>query len=225
MRTILLGYAKDLDDAYSGHEFSIWEADDLLRYFNEALCLIATHRPDMFTEQKVVPVDTCNRYAEACDCTKVLDVLGQCDKNGKNVRPVQRRKERATVWAGTRQKPTFTTQITSYELLEKSSLIRLYPENLDPTAEMYVLIRCAVQPKTYTMTDVAPDERCAFMVAAAQWVLGRAKAIDGEFSQTMKQASETHFKAFWDILGMAKQSDDEYDEKYRGYPAPANKRG
>lgn len=225
MRTILLGYAKDLDDAYSGHEFSIWEADDLLRYFNEALCLIATHRPDMFTEQKVVPVDTCNRYAEACDCTKVLDVLGQCDKNGKNVRPVQRRKERATVWAGTRQKPTFTTQITSYELLEKSSLIRLYPENLDPTAEMYVLIRCAVQPKTYTMTDGAPDERCAFMVAAAQWVLGRAKAIDGEFSQTMKQASETHFKAFWDILGMAKQSDDEYDEKYRGYPAPANKRG
>lgn len=225
MRNLLLTYARDLDDAFPGYEFSIWSAEQLLGYFNEALCLIATRRPDMFTVQKIVPVDTCNRYVDACDCVKVLDVLGQCDKNGKNVRPVQRRKERATVWAQNKKHQNFTREISSYELLEKSSLIRVYPANLDPTAELWVLIRCAVEPKAYSLTDAAPDERCAFLAAACQWVLYRAKAIDGEFSQTMKTQSDSHGEMFAKILGMTEQSDNDYDEKYRGHPAPANKRG
>lgn len=213
MRRLLLSYAQDLNDAYPGHEFSIWSEEQLLGFFNEALCLIAAHRPDMFTELKVVRVEPCSNYLDLCDCEKVLDVLGQSNAKGNNIRPIQRRKERATVWTGSKKKQEFTDRITEYELLDKSNLVRVFPQNLDPTKDIYVVVRCSISPKTYALDDEAPDERCAFLAAARHWVLYNAKMIDGEFSQTMQSQAKEHREMFTAILQMVKQADDQYDEK------------
>lgn len=213
MRQLLLSYAQDLNDAYPGHEFSIWSQEQLLGFFNEALCLIAAHRPDMFTELKVVRVEPCSNYLDLCDCEKVLDVLGQSNAKGNNIRPIQRRKERATVWTGGKKKQEFTDRITEYELLDKSNLVRVFPQNLDPTKDIYVVVRCSISPKTYALDDEAPDERCAFLAAARHWVLYNAKMIDGEFSQTMQSQAKEHREMFTAILQMVKQADDQYDEK------------
>lgn len=216
MKRLLLSYAQDLNDAYPGHEFSIWSEGQLLGFFNEALCLIAAHRPDMFTELKVVRVEPCSNYLDLCDCEKVLDVLGQSNAKGNNIRPIQRRKERATVWTGSKKKQEFTDRITEYELLDKSNLVRVFPQNLDPTKDIYVVVRCSISPKTYALEDEAPDERCAFLAAARHWVLYNAKMIDGEFSQTMQSQAKEHREMFTAILQMVKQADDQYDEKLRG---------
>ena len=216
MRQLLLSYAQDLNDAYPGHEFSIWSQEQLLGFFNEALCLIAAHRPDMFTELRVVKVEPCSNYLDLCDCEKVLDVLGQSNAKGNNIRPIQRRKERATVWTGSKKKQEFTDRITEYELLDKSNLVRVFPQNLDPTKDIYVVVRCSISPKTYALDDEAPDERCAFLAAARHWVLYNAKMIDGEFSQTMQSQAKEHREMFTAILQMVKQADDQYDEKLRG---------
>lgn len=213
MRQLLLSYAQDLNDAYPGHEFSIWSQEQLLGFFNEALCLIAAHRPDMFTELKVVRVEPCSNYLDLCDCEKVLDVLGQSNAKGNNIRPIQRRKERATVWTGSKKKQEFTDRITEYELLDKSNLVRVFPQNLDPTKDIYVVVRCSISPKNYSLDDEAPDERCAFLAAARHWVLYNAKMIDGEFSQTMQSQAKEHREMFTAILQMVKQADDQYDEK------------
>ena len=216
MRQLLLSYAQDLNDAYPNHEFSIWSQEQLLGFFNEALCLIAAHRPDMFTELKVVRVEPCSNYLDLCDCEKVLDVLGQSNAKGNNIRPIQRRKERATVWTGSKKKQEFTDRITEYELLDKSNLVRVFPQNLDPTKDIYVVVRCSISPKTYALDDEAPDERCAFLAAARHWVLYNAKMIDGEFSQTMQSQAKEHREMFTAILQMVKQADDQYDEKTLG---------
>ena len=216
MRQLLLSYAQDLNDAYQNHEFSIWSQEQLLGFFNEALCLIAAHRPDMFTELKVVRVEPCSNYLDLCDCEKVLDVLGQSNAKGNNIRPIQRRKERATVWTGSKKKQEFTDRITEYELLDKSNLVRVFPQNLDPTKDLYVVVRCSISPKTYSLDDEAPDERCAFLAAARHWVLYNAKMIDGEFSQTMQSQAKEHREMFTAILQMVKQADDQYDEKTLG---------
>ena len=213
MRQLLLSYAQDLNDAYPNHEFSIWSQEQLLGFFNEALCLIAAHRPDMFTQLKVVRVEPCSNYLDLCDCEKVLDVLGQSNAKGNNIRPIQRRKERATVWTGSKKKQEFTDRITEYELLDKSNLVRVFPQNLDPTKDIYVVVRCSISPKTYALDDEAPDERCAFLAAARHWVLYNAKMIDGEFSQTMQSQAKEHREMFTAILQMVKQADDQYDEK------------
>ena len=216
MKRLLLSYAQDLNDAYPGHEFSIWSEEQLLGFFNEALCLIAAHRPDMFTELKVVRVEPCSNYLDLCDCEKVLDVLGQSNAKGNNIRPIQRRKERATVWTGSKKKQEFTDRITEYELLDKSNLVRVFPQNLDPTKDIYVVVRCSISPKTYSLDDEAPGERCAFLAAARHWVLYNAKMIDGEFSQTMQSQAKEHREMFTAILQMVKQADDQYDEKTLG---------
>ena len=216
MKRLLLSYAQDLNDAYPGHEFSIWSEEQLLGFFNEALCLIAAHRPDMFTELKVVRVEPCSNYLDLCDCEKVLDVLGQSNAKGNNIRPIQRRKERATVWTGSKKKQEFTDRITEYELLDKSNLVRVFPQNLDPTKDIYVVVRCSISPKTYSLDDEAPGERCAFLAAARHWVLYNAKMIDGEFSQTMQSQAKEHREMFTAILQMVKQADDQYDEKLNG---------
>ena len=216
MLRLLLSYAQDLNDAYPGHEFSIWSEEQLLGFFNEALCLIAAHRPDMFTELKVVRVEPCSNYLDLCDCEKVLDVLGQSNAKGNNIRPIQRRKERATVWTGSKKKQEFTDRITEYELLDKSNLVRVFPQNLDPTKDIYVVVRCSISPKTYALDDEAPDERCAFLAAARHWVLYNAKMIDGEFSQTMQSQAKEHREMFTAILQMVKQADDQFDEKLLG---------
>lgn len=218
MRNLLLSYAHDLNDAYPGHEHSIWTAEQLLGFFNEALCLISAHRPDMFTELKVVKVDVCNGYLDLCDCVKVLDVLGQSDEKGRNIRPIPRRKERATVWNGTKTKKEFTDLLTEYELLDKSNLVRVFPRNLDPTKPLYVTLRCSVEAKVYGLDDKAPDERCAFLAAARHWVLYNAKMIDGEFSQTLQSQAKEHREMFVGIMQLTKQNDEEFDEKYRGLP-------
>lgn len=216
MRKLLLSYAQDLNDAYPGHEFSIWSAEQLLGFFNEALCLISVHRPDMFTELKVVKVTPCSNYLDLCNCVRVLDVLGQSDKKGNNIRPVPRRKERATVWNGSQRKQEFTDIITEYELLDKSNLVRVFPSNLDPTKDIYITLRCSVEPKVYGLDDEAPDERCAFLAAARHWVLYNAKMIDGEFSQSMQSQAKEHREMFVGIMQLTKQNDDAYNEKLLG---------
>lgn len=221
MRQLLLSYARDLDDAYPGHEFSIWSMVQLLDFFNEALCLIAAQRPDMFTELKVVPVVKCENYLDVCDCVKVLDVLGQCDEYGRQVRAIPRRKEKATVWSGQKRRVVYTDRISEYELLDKSNLVRVYPANLDPQKDLFVLLRCSVQPTVYGVDDQAPDERCAFMAAARQWVLYNAKSIDGEFSQVMQTQAKEHREMFIALMQLTKQADDAFDEKLRGLPVRA----
>lgn len=213
MNDLLLRYAVDLNDAYPGHEFSIWNREQLLDYFNEALCLIATHRPDMFTELKVVKVEPCDTYLDLCDCIKVIDVLGQSDKNGKNIRPIPRRKTNTAVWTGKKKTNVFTDKITEYQLLDKSNLVQIFPENLDPTKDIYVVVRCATEPKHYDLDSEAPDERCAFLAAARHWVLYNAKMVDGEFSQVMQTQAKEHREMFIAIMQLAAQGDEAITDK------------
>ena len=117
MLRLLLSYAQDLNDAYPGHEFSIWSEEQLLGFFNEALCLIAAHRPDMFTELKVVRVEPCSNYLDLCDCEKVLDVLGQSNAKGNNIRPIQRRKSVLRYGQAVRKNKTLLTALPSTNYL------------------------------------------------------------------------------------------------------------
>lgn len=215
MKNLILSYAQDLNDAYPGYEFSIWSQEQLLGFFNEALCLIAAQRPDMFTELKVVKVEPCENYLPLCDCVKVLDVLGQSDKDGKHIRPFQRRAAKTTTWTGKKRKQEFTDRITEYELLDNTNLVRVYPDNLDPTKDIYVVVRCSVEPETYGLNSTAPDERCAFLAAARHWVLYNAKMIDGEFSQALQLQAKEHRDMFASILKLTKDADDEAEFKAR----------
>ena len=214
MKDLLLSYARDLDDAYPNYEFSIWGRQQLLDYFNEALCIIAAQRPELFVELKVLPVKGCTVYVKPCDCVQVVDVLGQCDADGNLLNVIGRKVPNGGKWVG---KPIgevgYVQEIESYEILKAANLIRLFPDNLDPTVEYFLLLRCIVPPKVYTIDDAAPDTSCVFVSAARQYVLYCAKSMDGEHSQTMLTQAKQHLDTFYTILNIAKQADTELEEK------------
>lgn len=214
MENLLLSYARDLNDAYPGHEFSIWSRPQLLEWFNEALCLIAAHRPDLFTDIKVVKVDPCDNFLELCDCNRILEVLGQSTKSGRIIRQLPKRARTKNKWTGRKRvsENAFTTELTEYELLKDSTLIRVYPDTLDPTKDIYVAVRCSIDAQHYNIEDEAPSTRCAFLAAARHWVLYNAKMVDAEFSPSMREAAREHKDMFTSILQLVKQADDEYNE-------------
>lgn len=220
MESLLLSYARDLDDAYQGYEFSIWSKEQLLSYFNEALCLIAAQRPELFTEVKVVKIDPCNSYLDLCDCVKVVDVLGQSDKHGNHIRPLPKRSAKTTTWTGKRNKKILTSEISEFEIIDTSGIVRVYPDNLDPNKELYVAVRCVVEPKHYEMGDEPPSERCAFMAIARHWVLYNAKMVDGEFSQALFQSAREHREMFLGLIGLTKKADDDFEKSVKSSKNP-----
>lgn len=221
MESLLLSYARDLDDAYPGYEFSIWSREQLLQYFNEALCLIAAHRPDLFIENKVIKVDPCSPFLDTCDCNKVLDVLGQSDKHGNHIRPLIYRSQKGSAWQGKRKQGRFETQITDVEIVAGSNnLVRIYPDNLDPDLDVYVVVRCVTDPKHYSLEDEPPSDKCAYMAAARHWVLYNAKMVDGEFSSAMMTSAREHREMFSAILQLVKTADKEYDKELRDRTNP-----
>lgn len=219
MEDLLLSYAGDLNDDYPGHEFSIWSRTKLLEYFNEALGIIAAQRPDLFAELKVVKVEHCSSYLDLCDCSRVLEVLGQCTKDGKIIKRLTRRTHTANSWTGrVRTADAFVTELTEYEVLKDSNLVQVFPENLDPTKDLYVLVRCAVDAKTYTMDSEPPAKSCAFLAAARHFVIYSAKMKDAEFSPSMREAAKDHREMFTGILTMVNTADDKYNERRQTKP-------
>lgn len=213
MEALLLSYAGDLNDDYPGHEFSIWSRAKLLEFFNEALCLIAAQRPDLFVDLKIVKVDTCSNYLDLCDCNVVLEVLGQCTKDGKIINRLTRRKHSANSWTGkVRLSAGFTTTLKEYEVLTDSNLVQVFPENIDPTKDIYVLVRCGVDAQHYYLDSEPPATTCAFLAAARMWVMYNAKMKDAEFSPSMREAAKEHRDMFTGILSLVKNADAEYNE-------------
>lgn len=220
MENLLLSYARDLNDAYPGHEFSIWTKHQLLEWFNEGLCLIAAQSPHLFEDIKVVKVDPCNNYLDLCDCNKILEVLGQATKDGKLIKRLSRRKHSTNGWTGkVRLSAGLTTELTEYEVLKDSNLVQVFPANIDPTKDIYVLVRCSIDAENYDLEDDAPSERCAFMAAARHYVLYNAKMMDAEFSPSMREAGKEHRDMFTGILTLVKTADDTYNEEKKTKPS------
>jgi hypothetical protein len=207
----LAGYAEDLNDAEPGHEFTIWSREQLLRYHNEGLCLVAALRPDMFTKTVVVKVTPCVEEQSVCDCTVVHKVLGQADSNGRILRPLRLRNTKtAMVWTGKKcAAPRQSTVLKEYSVDSGTNKVSVYPP-VSSGVEAWIKIECTSPPEELTLDSPGSGAtRCAFAAAVLQWVLYRAKEID-EMSPALRAAAKDHFATFGNILGLVKASDDTY---------------
>jgi len=211
VESLLIGYAEDLNDAEPGHEFTIWSREQLLRYHNEGLCLVATLRPDMFTKTLVVKVDPCTEDQTLCDCSVVHKVIGQTDSAGRLLKPLRLRNTKsAMTWTGAKcATPRRVTQLKEYALDVSTNKVSVYPA-LSPGVDAWIKVECTTTPTPLTLDGTGDGvERCAFSAAVLQWVMYRAKEID-ELSPALRAASKEHFTNFGNILGMVKASDDTY---------------
>jgi hypothetical protein len=211
VEALLLAYAEDLNDAEPGHEFTIWNREQLLRYHNEGLCIVASLRPDMFTKTVVVKVTPCQEEQTVCDCTIIHRVLGQSNQSGRVFKPLRPRNIRMSLhWTGPKCPPRRgAAELKEYAIESDTNTLFLYPA-LPAGTDAWVKIECSTAPDAITLdSDIMNPARCAFSAAVLQWVMYRAKGVD-ELSPALREASKEHFTVFGNILGLVKASDETY---------------
>ena len=89
VHAFLLTIASQLGDARPGGEFRRYLLRDLVTYYNEAMCFVATHRPDLFVKHSVIKLQTGSlQDASCCGCTSNLRFYGQIDADGNTIKDV-----------------------------------------------------------------------------------------------------------------------------------------
>lgn len=187
---VLDNLAQDLNDFAPGYSYVTWTKEQLRGYLYEALALIASERPELFAENKVVKLEPCVTWHTACDCTKITKVLGQSTVEGRIIKDLKRRDDSGkNLWTG-RECPANPNNfsLSEYSIDTETNSFRVYPQPI-PGQDTYVMVQCAVVPDAYSDGADIPN---SVLAAANQWALYRAKSVDGENNQLVLQSARDH---------------------------------
>lgn len=191
--------AVDLNDAAPGHEFTTWSRPQLRAYLEEAIQIAFTERPDLFIDTRIIKVKPCSVVQDTCDCTQVRRVIGQSTANGsiKKYLRVKRLGTDKMVWNGrTCRRHPKNFELEEYYIDGVTDKVWVYPE-VPAGLDIYILVECAVLPTEFTDDYVVNSE---FRAAVIQWVLFRAKMVDGENNSAIVSIANQHKTTFWELL-------------------------
>ena len=190
---LISGYASDLNDAEPGHENTIWTREDLLRYVNEGLCLIAALRPDEFVKIVVAKVTPMVEEVTVCDCNKIRRVLGQCNENGVVTRQLNYKSVNSRlVWTG-KNCVTNGKYLYEYSIGGKNTVFVSPPVGYGVNA--WIKVECVGTATPLVAGGEVSGMACEYLAVLAQYVLYRAKSRD-EMSAALRAAGADHFAAF-----------------------------
>lgn len=223
--------ASSLNDAKPGSEFRRYALRDLIAYYNDALCLIAKHRPDLFVELKSVPLQCGTLQDTRGCCGNVLGVVAQIDANGNIIKDLTANKTTTTKVRSSWNKPSClsaglinpsTGQPAEYVVDTVSIDIRLNGRFtvLPPVPadmEAYLLVKCQQAPCTLNEANVlggkaafAPD--CGYLALIRHYVLAWALSGDRHSNAAQTEANR-HFRIFFDWLGVAQQQEERAEKE------------
>lgn len=191
---IIRSVSLDLNDQEPGHEYVRWTVEQLQNYLQEALVELASVAPHYFTKQKVVRLQHGTRWHQACDCTHVIRVLGESDRDGNIIQPLVRRNDDdANTWTTNLKKCTSpTAQLQSYSISKTDdSYYKVYPPVL-PGVERWVVLECYTEPDG----DLNDDVPQRFLAAIRQWMLYRAYDMDAENNQLVQTIAAKHKETY-----------------------------
>lgn len=217
-----LTIAASLNDAKPNAAFRRYALKDLVAYFNDAMCLIAKHRPDLFVEMKNVPL-SCGAMQDLRECCgNVYGVIAQTDEKGNILKELGDNKKTTTrvrsVWnkpsclSADRTDPT-TGASLEYVIDSVSIDTRLngrftVKPPVPPAIAAYALVKCEQSPCHLTEAAILADTVTSFPVDCSYLAIARfyviAWALSGDrHSEVAISESTRAFKVFFDWLGVA----------------------
>lgn len=209
--SLLEQLAVDLNDAAPGHEFTAWSREQIRAYLIEGIQVAFTERPDLFIETVIIKVNPCSILQDTCDCTHIRRVIGQSTMDGRIIKELRQRSNNDKLrWTG-RTCPTSPDkfELKEYSIDNITDKLWLYPQ-APPGKDIYVLVECAKAPDNIQDDyDIATE----LLAAIKQWVLFRAKMVDGENNAAIIQVAMQHQNTFWKLLDSQKQNEDITVEK------------
>jgi hypothetical protein len=218
LRDYLRTIAFVLNDDEPGLPFQRYTLEQMIAQYNNALCIAAKFREDLFTEYEKVRLES-GRYQDlrGC-CAKVLDVLDQVNEDGSLIKKLGVRStetKASTIW----KKPSCLINsptgyiITSIDL-DRNMDGRFIVEPPVPCGvDVYVTVKCVSSPVSYTVADAEAelDAACELNVAAWHYVL--STMLSGDRSSNPAQADKQyHYRMFFDLLGIVLKQTDRLEE-------------
>lgn len=197
LKSLRAKIALDLNENVPGHEWTTWTENQVDGYILDALLILFQERPELFVHQQILEVAASNPQ-DICNCTRIERVFGECNEQGTILRPLRKRSHSdKLVWPGAscKQDPRYF-HLREYALEENGTQLWVFPH---PPAglSVNVLVECLVLPDKLTADSELDNE---LVPAIIQWVLFRAKMMDGENNPAIAQIASAHQTTFWTLV-------------------------
>ncbi|KMQ97346.1 hypothetical protein RF55_2319 [Lasius niger] len=192
--------------------------------YNAALCLVASYRPDLFTDFEVIELVPGIYQDARCACSKVLDIVAQTDANGNVLRRIDGTKNTDQTAKRKWNKPSCLTSggesdyYVSYANLLAGMNGQFEVNPSVPTAgSYYVMVKCAKKPCPLMEADLLSgsaslDGDCSDNVAAWHYVMARMLSGD-RFSNGALERSQLEYRMFFQVLGVVERQDEKYEKE------------
>lgn len=214
-----------LNDDHPTTPFRRYALKDLVAFYNDALCLLAKHRPDMFTDTKNVEL-TCGSMQDTRGCCdNVVDVVAQVDEHGNVLKELSTSKKTDTKVKTVWNKPSCIGRnpndpnayvidgaVINNHLNGRFSVTPPVPRG----AKVYAMVLCTRQPCPLTEADVLADEGkpaadCGYLAVVRYYVL--AMALSGDRHSNSAQAdAQRFFSMWWSVLGVLEGQEKKFEE-------------
>jgi hypothetical protein len=183
-----------------------WSKELIQSFYNSAYTAIANANPEDFATEKVVRLKAGTSQKNACDM--VGQVTQYVDKDGNylgTLRPISRRPSFSLGCSDVfnyRPRESFAVSATEFEI---------YPPVPDNCA-FYVKIKCI---------DLTPPANgsvpAKYQSVITEWAM--FSALSGETDTTIIPLAQLHYKAFYDLLGLQRKSDEAFRMKVKANDA------
>lgn len=203
--SILSQLAADLGDNEPGYEFQRWSREQILGYFNEGLCLVGTLSPGQRSKPTILELAEGSEQSLGC-CTRLSNVIGQVDANGKLLARLSKASLTATVrWTkapclGTNKTgPAF--RLKSYTNSAADARFFTVEPPVPPATQVFLKVVCARTDGWYDADGELDEVDCGNVVAAKFWAIFRAHFVDDERSPEYQKAM-TAARMYFQMLGL-----------------------
>ena len=206
LRTI----ASSLGDDKPNAPFRRYPLRDLTAYYSEAMCFVSTHRPDLFTDYKILKLKTgASQDARCCGCLNVTEIVAQVDASGNTIKDLTSTggsKTNTSKWYRTpcRDGATGTQLIINYKIESGMNGQFTVTPPVPPGVEMWVKLKCVHAPPNPSEAEVIAGSTtgaCQFLPAIRSYILYRALQGD-RHAQGAAAESQSEFRNVVTMLGI-----------------------
>lgn len=204
--------ALSLSDFQAGspdQQFVHWPKVLLLAHFNEAICYIASLKPQDFIRPVVVRLQPGSTQVTCCDV--VGAVTQHVNEAGSFISRIQSSKTIPT-WKGTKTcavDGVYVPQQT-YRSSEAPNSFDIYPP-VPAAGAYYVKILCSQAPEAVVEGDLTAEmPSCKYYAAINEYVM--FKCMSGETDTALISGSQLHYKAFTDLMGIQTKAETAFQK-------------
>lgn len=214
----LLSIADSLGDGNPQRPFRRYQLSSLVAYYAEAMCFVASHRPDLFTDFVVMKLDPGSyQDARCCGCTNVLGIVAQIDADGNTIKDLSNSTTASTQMAKWFRTPCRVTQdgtpvttVGNVTLVAGMNGIFTVTPPVPVGVDMWVKIKCVKAgggPSLDQVNAGALIGDCRFLPAVRSYVLYRALIGDRHAASASNDAQKELQNAYG-YLGVQLKMED-----------------